>query len=68
MTRLPVGTRVQVVEVLPEWDATHHRLGTTGTITRINSRPRAPYVVTHDDGEVYAYAPRSLQPIDTPTE
>jgi hypothetical protein len=61
------GQRVRVVEVLATWDATHRRLGTTGAITRIDSRPRAPYVVLHDDGEVYAYGFRSLQPIDTET-
>ena len=62
---MTAGTRVRVVEVLATWDAMHHRLGTTGTITRIDpSRTRAPYVVTHDDGEVWAYGFRSLQPID----
>jgi hypothetical protein len=61
---MTIGQRVRIVEVLSIWDAMHHRLGTLGTITRIDSRRRAPYVVTHDDGVTYAYGFRSLQPID----
>lgn len=70
MTRLPVGTRVTVIEVLATWDAKHHRLGTTGTITRMPN-PASPfhsrqhfYVVRHDDGVEIAYGRRQLQPID----
>lgn len=62
---MTAGTRVTVVEVLATWDAMHHRLGTTGTITRIDpAHPDTPYIVTHDDGEVWRYGRRSLHPID----
>lgn len=69
MVALTAGQRVRVVEVLATWDAKHHRLGTTGTVTRAAlARPRffsdRLVVVRHDDGAEYAYAPRSLHPID----
>lgn len=70
MTGLPVGQRVRVVEVLATWDAKHHRLGTTGTITRMPN-PASPfysrqhfYVVRHDDGAEWSYGRRQIEPID----
>ncbi len=62
---LDIGDRVVVVNVLWTWDTRFRLIGQTGTVVYIDhTRPRAPYVVRTDDGQMWAYGRLSLRPID----
>ena len=57
-----IGNRVRIIEVTPDWDVTHHRLGTEGIVFRIDTpRQDAPVQVRFADGEEWAFAPLSLK-------
>ena len=61
-TTFAIGNRVRIIEVTPDWDVTHHRLGTEGVVFRIDTpRPWAPVQVRFPDGEEWAFAPLSLE-------